>query len=75
MNPVDHPHGGGEGKTSGGRHPVHALGQADQGATRRGRTSRPTSSSSSGAESKEKGLDVARSIKKGPFIDDHLARR
>lgn len=22
MNPVDHPHGGGEGKTSGGRHPV-----------------------------------------------------
>src|SRR6202008_3972042 len=23
MNPVDHPHGGGEGKTSGGRHPVN----------------------------------------------------
>jgi len=22
MNPVDHPHGGGEGKTSGGRHPT-----------------------------------------------------
>ena len=22
MNPVDHPHGGGEGRTSGGRHPV-----------------------------------------------------
>jgi large subunit ribosomal protein L2 len=22
MNPIDHPHGGGEGKTSGGRHPV-----------------------------------------------------
>ena len=31
MNPVDHPMGGGEGKTSGGRHPVHALGRADQG--------------------------------------------
>ena len=30
MNPVDHPHGGGEGRTSGGRHPV-ALGRADQG--------------------------------------------
>ena len=28
MNPVDHPHGGGEGRTSGGRHPVSALGQA-----------------------------------------------
>ena len=28
MNPVDHPLGGGEGKTSGGRHPVSPLGQA-----------------------------------------------
>ena len=28
MNPVDHPHGGGEGKTSGGRHPVTPLGPA-----------------------------------------------
>ena len=26
MNPVDHPHGGGEGKTSGGRHPVSPVG-------------------------------------------------
>ena len=31
MNPVDHPHGGGEGRTSGGRHPVTPVGQADQG--------------------------------------------
>ena len=31
MNPVDHPHGGGEGRTSGGRHPVSPVGQADQG--------------------------------------------
>jgi len=29
MNPVDHPHGGGEGKTSGGRHPVSPWGQAE----------------------------------------------
>ncbi len=28
MNPIDHPHGGGEGKTSGGRHPVQPEGQA-----------------------------------------------
>src|SRR6476660_26520 len=35
MNPVDHPHGGGEGKTSGGRHPVSPWGQAE------GRTRRP----------------------------------
>jgi len=31
MNPVDHPHGGGEGKTSGGRHPVSPWGQAAKG--------------------------------------------
>jgi large subunit ribosomal protein L2 len=33
MNPVDHPHGGGEGKTSGGRHPVSPSG-LPQGRTR-----------------------------------------
>lgn len=31
MNPVDHPHGGGEGKTSGGRHPVTPYGQPTKG--------------------------------------------
>ena len=35
MNPVDHPHGGGEGKTSGGRHPVSPWGKPE------GRTRRP----------------------------------
>ena len=39
MNPVDHPHGGGEGKTSGGRHPVSPWGQAE------GRTRRPNKAS------------------------------
>ncbi len=29
MNPVDHPHGGGEGKTSGGRHPVSPAGKPE----------------------------------------------
>lgn len=29
MNPVDHPHGGGEGRTSGGRHPVNPNGQPE----------------------------------------------
>ena len=49
MNPVDHPHGGGEGKTSGGRHPVSPWGkpesrtrpkkkQSDQMIVRRRRT-------------------------------------
>lgn len=31
MNPVDHPHGGGEGKSSGGRHPVTPWGQPTKG--------------------------------------------
>ncbi|HUK90874.1 MAG TPA: 50S ribosomal protein L2 [Blastocatellia bacterium] len=31
MNPVDHPHGGGEGKTSGGRNPVSPWGQPTRG--------------------------------------------
>ncbi len=31
MNPVDHPHGGGEGKTSGGRHPVSPTGKSAKG--------------------------------------------
>ena len=31
MNPVDHPHGGGEGKTSGGRHPVTPWGKSTKG--------------------------------------------
>jgi large subunit ribosomal protein L2 len=31
MNPVDHPHGGGEGKTSGGRHPVSPKGKPTKG--------------------------------------------
>ena len=31
MNPVDHPHGGGEGRTSGGRHPVTPWGVPTKG--------------------------------------------
>src|SRR5579864_2905293 len=40
MNPVDHPHGGGEGKSSGGRHPVTPWGKHTKGAkTRRNKAS------------------------------------
>ncbi len=39
MNPIDHPHGGGEGKTSGGRHPVTPWGKPTKGKrTRKNRT-------------------------------------
>src|SRR5262249_3243392 len=35
MNPIDHPHGGGEGRTSGGRHPVTPWGKGTQGTKNR----------------------------------------
>ncbi len=37
MNPVDHPHGGGEGRTSGGRHPVTPWGKPTKGRKTRGK--------------------------------------
>ena len=40
MNPVDHPHGGGEGKSSGGRHPVTPWGKPTRGM--RTRRSKPS---------------------------------
>ncbi|ENN95024.1 50S ribosomal protein L2 [Bartonella vinsonii] len=40
MNPVDHPHGGGEGRTSGGRHPVSPWGKPTKG--KRTRSSKAT---------------------------------
>jgi large subunit ribosomal protein L2 len=42
MNPVDHPHGGGEGRTKGGRHPVSPWGKPTKGAkTRKNKRSTP----------------------------------
>ncbi len=38
MNPVDHPHGGGEGRTSGGRHPVTPWGKPTKGKRTRSNT-------------------------------------
>ena len=43
MNPIDHPHGGGEGRTKGGRHPVSPSGKLAKG----GRTRKPRKPSSS----------------------------
>ena len=37
MNPVDHPHGGGEGRTTGGRHPVTPWGKPTKGYRTRSR--------------------------------------
>ena len=46
MNPVDHPHGGGEGSTTAGRHPVTPWGSRRSGIARARRTRRPTATSS-----------------------------
>ncbi len=77
MNPVDHPHGGGEGKTSGGRHPVSPWGKPE------GRTRKPNKPSDKlivrrRRTGKKQALGVARmprSLKKGPFVDDHLLKK
>ncbi len=75
MNPIDHPHGGGEGRTSGGRHPVTPVGQVDQGqedALEQGeRQVHPAQ-----PPSEEEGVaHVSRSIWKGPFVDGYLLKK
>ena len=44
MNPIDHPHGGGEGRTKGGRHPVSPTGKSAKGGGTRNRR-KPSNSS------------------------------
>jgi hypothetical protein len=75
MNPVDHPHGGGEGRTSGGRHPVTPWGKPTKGKKTRS-NKRPTSSSCRrhSARSKKRSA-MARSLWKGPFIDGYLLKK
>ena len=65
MNPVDHPHGGGEGKTSGGRHPVTPWGQPTRGF--KTRNNKRTDKLDRDAESEEEVGDdnMGRSVKKG----------
>jgi small subunit ribosomal protein S19 len=74
MNPVDHPHGGGEGKTSGGRHPVSPWGKPE------GRTRKPNKASDKlivrrRAPARSARRAMPRSLKKGPFVDDHLLKK
>ncbi len=64
MNPVDHPHGGGEGKTSGGRHPVSPWGKPEGVPAMR--TSRATSSSSD-AGAPARSTRVSRAIRSREF--------
>ena len=78
MNPVDHPHGGGEGKTSGGRHPVSPWGKPE-GRTRDknkpSQTAHRPSSPHPRLAAVERSRPMPRSLKKGPFVDDHLLKK
>ncbi len=62
MNPIDHPHGGGEGRTKGGRHPVSPQGQSAKG----GMTRQPRKPSNSAIvrRRKSKRYGVQKLIKK-----------
>jgi large subunit ribosomal protein L2 len=55
MNPVDHPHGGGEGRTSGGRHPVTPWGKPTKGKKTRNNKSTTKFIVTSRHKSKKKG--------------------
>ena len=74
MNPVDHPHGGGEGKTSGGRHPVNPS--ASRKAVPVVRTSRATSLSCvvgvPARTSASRSLRHATQPEERPVVDGHL---
>ncbi len=74
MNPVDHPHGGGEGKSKGGRHPVTPWGVPTLGKrTRR----KHKESDKLIVRGRRRGKDkrLSRSSKKGPFVEERLMSR
>ncbi len=74
MNPIDHPHGGGEGRTSGGRHPVTPWGKGTKG--KKTRHNKATDRYIVRRRRAEVGrARVARSIWKGPFVDGYLLKK
>ena len=78
MNPVDHPHGGGEGKSGQGNpHPVSPVGLEHQGTEdppqqAHGQHDRPAPQE---PHPLTWSTDMPRSLKKGPFVDLHLAKK
>ncbi len=76
MNPVDHPHGGGEGKSKGGRHPVTPWGVPTLGKrTRRKHRESDKLIVRGRRRGKEKSAESSRSSKKGPFVEERLMKR
>src|SRR6202012_839260 len=74
MNPVDHPLGGGEGKTSGGRHPVSPWGKPEGGTRDRTKPSEKLIVRRRRTRGARREYTMPRSLKKGPFVDDHLLK-
>ena len=79
MNPVDHPHGGGEGRTSGGRHPVTPWGKPTKGKRTRAQIKSTDKfimrSRHQRKKSDRRVKTVARSVWKGPFVDGYLLKK
>ena len=75
MNPVDHPHGGGEGSTTAGRHPVTPWGVPTLGYRTRKRN-KPSSRYIVRGRRRGKGKrTMSRSSKKGPWVEERLMHR
>ena len=73
MNPVDHPHGGGEGKSKGGRHPVTPWGVPTLGKRTRSQAQGIEQAHRSRPSSRKGQAQVmSRSSKKGPFVQERL---
>src|SRR5665647_382614 len=76
MNPVDHPHGGGEGRTSGGRHPVTPWGKPTKGKKTRSNKSTNRFILISRHKRKKYGTpDMVRSVWNGPFVGGSLLKK
>jgi len=76
MNPVDHPHGGGEGKSKGGRQSGHSVGRADARQRTRKKHKESNQLIVSQPPSRQGEAQVmSRSSKKGPFVEERLMSR
>ena len=75
MNPVDHPHGGGEGKSKGGRHPVTPWGVPTLGKRTRSEAQAVRQVDRPRPQARQGEALVSRSSKKGPFVEERLMSR
>ncbi len=75
MNPVDHPHGGGEGSTTAGRHPVTPWGVPTLGYRTRKKNKTSRSLHRARPQAREGQAKMSRSSKKGPWVEERLMTR